>query len=723
MNRPLRLLGPALAFAGGVLVANGSSGSGSRPGREARSAAATTPASGDALVAWVPTVAGTSPPIADAMARVPRTAPAGPHRTANVYAARGETQGFAIVVKAEGAAITRLTVSSSALTCTSGECAGRSIPAENVDAYRAMYQIVGFPSGAGDGRFRGRTNANGPLGSNTLTDPGNGSMCGTGRPFGPAPCHIPDGLIPFQRCSDGSAPPCVMGDVKSTNTCAVDGTGCGPGAPSLAIASRANEELWIEIRVPRGPSSTPGGRYSGTIRLQATAGPAKRTATILVSLNVWDFEIPSRPTFKTGFGFNGGSQPSAFYNVEAQEMFARHKVSLTRYGSTTVMGVDDWPRDDYGPTVARLRRAWGVPNALQVGSYYGVSGSTCVTSWSPSDYLTTAAAEAWVASHRLPTSDVFLYARNSDEINSGLAEPGYFAFPYSSQRRRADGGPGCEKTCNGCTYAYLREAARQIHATTDPPIRMLSVVDPNPYLIRDTADLRGNGRPALDVFVAAPGYGWENPTSVASVTRNFTRSEMWTYNVWVADTFSPKWQLDYSPVSYRIGFIAQALGVSGAAIAEIADSGDLGCDAGAACPGGRSRAPDNPWLHGAFKNVCGGRTGPNCVTNGDSQWLYPASQVGLGRWSVVPHLRLKLFRDGIQDYELIEILKTVSGDDGYTRGSCTAAFPGKTCREIVAAVGGADWSTYSTDTSLLQRARKAIGDKIAADAHRPASNP
>lgn len=683
---------------------------------------APTAAAAGALVAWVPTVSGTAPPMADAMARVPRTAPAGPDLTAEVYAARGETQGFPIVVKAPaGRSVTRLAVSASPLSCSSGACRGKSIAAHHLDFYRAVYQTVRTPSGPGDPLFKGRIHANGPPGSNTLSDPGNRSMCGRGRPFGPAPCHVPDGLVPYRKCGDGSASPCREGDPGSANPCAIDGTACGAGAPSLAVAAGTNQQLWIEIRIPRGRAGTPAGTYSGQITLTAEAG-GPLAAIVPLNLHVWDFELPRSPSFRTGFGFNGGSQPSVFYNVEAQELFAKHEVSLARYGSTTVMGVDDWPRDDYGPTAARLAEAWGVPNALQVGTFHGVTGSDCVTSWSRSDYLTTEAAQAWVATYRLPTSGVLLYARNGDEVVSGLAEAGHFPYPFASQRRRADGGPGCAETCGWCTYRYMREAARQVHATRDPAIEMLSVVDPNPHLVRDTADLGGDGRPALDVFVAAPGYGWESPSALASVRSNATPSELWTYLIRVPDLYSPKWQLDYSPVAYRMGFISQALGVSGAAIAEIADRSELGCDAGPSCPGRRSRPPDNPWLDGLHKNVCGGRAAPNCDLNGDSQWLYPGSQVGLGRWSVVPHLRLKFLRDGIQDYEYIQILKTLSGG-GYARGGCTQAFPGRTCAQVVAAVGGEDWSSYSTDTHLLQRARKAIGDAIAADARRPAGAP
>jgi hypothetical protein len=474
------------------------------------------------------------------------------------------------------------------------------------------------------------------------------------------------------------------------------------------------------VAIPRGRGAAPPGTYRGAIHLAARAG-RPLAARVEVSVHVWDFDLPARPSFRTGFGFNGGSQASAFYNLEAQAMFAKHKVSLARYGTTTTMGVDDWPREDAGPTASRLAAAWGVPNALQVGPYHGPTGDACVTSWSRSDYLTAEAAEAWIARHRPPTEGVLLYARNGDEIVSGLAEGGRLPHPYSSQRRRGDGSPGCAATCGWCTYAYLREAAREIHRTRSPPVAMLSVVDPNPHLLGEDA-AGGSGRPPVDVFVVAPGSGFDNPSAIDAVTRSATPSALWTYQIRVPDTYSPKWLLDYSPVSYRMGFVAHAMGVSGAATAEIADGSDLGCDAGAACPGGRSRPPDNPWRDGVHKNVCGGRVAPDCEMNGDSQWLYPGVQVGLGRWGVVPHLRLKFFRDGIQDYELVRLLKDLGGGRAYETGPCARAFPALTCRELVARLGGRgrDWSTWSSDAHLLQRARRAIGDRIAEGALRPA---
>src|SRR6266511_4721828 len=174
-----------------------------------------------------------------------------------------------------------------------------------------------------------------------------------------------------------------------------------------------------------------------------------------------------------------------------------------------------------------------------------------------------------------------------------------------------------------------------------------------------------------------------------------------------------------------ICFIAQALGVSGAATAELADGSDPGCDAGAACPGRRARPSENPWRDGVHENVCGGRAGPSCSVNGDSQWLYTGAQVGLGRFGVVPHLRLEFLRDGIQDYELVRILRSLARGRRHASVGCAAAFPAQTCAEVVKAVGGSDWSSYSTDAHLLPtnpRTRASGGRPSAARAARRASS-
>ena len=49
---------------------------------------------------------------------------------------------------------------------------------------------------------------------------------------------------------------------------------------------------WIDISVPHGTTNSPPGTYTGTISITADQG----SATIPVTLTVWNFELPAQPS-------------------------------------------------------------------------------------------------------------------------------------------------------------------------------------------------------------------------------------------------------------------------------------------------------------------------------------------------------------------------------------------------------------------------------------------
>jgi len=65
------------------------------------------------------------------------------------------------------------------------------------------------------------------------------------------------------------------------------------------IVKDRNQPVWIEVFVPPG---TPAGSYRGTV--QVTINGATR-ASIPVELNVWNFDLPSTSNLATTFGFSG----------------------------------------------------------------------------------------------------------------------------------------------------------------------------------------------------------------------------------------------------------------------------------------------------------------------------------------------------------------------------------------------------------------------------------
>ncbi len=161
----------------------------------------------------------------------------------------------------------------------------------------------------------------------------------------------------------------------------------------------------------------------------------------------------------------------------------------------------------------------------------------------------------------------------------------------------------------------------------------LSTLFPRRELLDD-----GNGRPLVDIFaINAEMYEEARRTGLweAATARG---SSFWFYTALLnRDTpFAPQWLLDYSPINWRIspGFLAHNLGFSGI----------LGWAADFYDP----RRGQDPWTDVRYFNA--GR-----AFNGEGLWFYPGREVGLPG-SMVPSIRAKWLRDGIEDYEYLRLL-------------------------------------------------------------------
>jgi hypothetical protein len=84
-------------------------------------------------------------------------------------------------------------------------------------------------------------------------------------------------------------------------------------------------------------------------------------------------------------------------------------------------------------------------------------------------------------------------------------------------------------------------------------------------------------------------------------------------------------------------------------------------------------------------------------------FVYPGEQVGLPG-GVVPSIRLKWVRDGVEDYDYARLAGHVGAVDDVAR--------------IVRSVGQ-DWQTWSDDAAQLYRARLELAGQLDAAARRP----
>ncbi|HSW50437.1 MAG TPA: glycoside hydrolase domain-containing protein [Bryobacteraceae bacterium] len=204
-------------------------------------------------------------------------------------------------------------------------------------------------------------------------------------------------------------------------------------------------------------------------------------------------------------------------------------------------------------------------------------------------------------------------------------------------------------------------------ALREAGIRQLVTMAPTPALLDDGS---GAGRSAVDIWVMLPVVYDRALQTVLQAQKK--GDEIWSYNALVQDSYSPKWLIDFDPINFRIqpGFISQSLNLTGLLYWRV----DLW-------------GPD-PW---SVVN-----TGQFQQYPGEGMLVYPGAP--LGAHGVAPSMRLKWLRDGVEDYDYMQLLKE--------------AGHGKQAMEIAARVGK-NWSSWTHDPQALQNARREAGEILS----------
>ncbi len=214
----------------------------------------------------------------------------------------------------------------------------------------------------------------------------------------------------------------------------------------------------------------------------------------------------------------------------------------------------------------------------------------------------------------------------------------------------------------------LREWGRNIHQAG---LKHLVVMPPHPSLYDD-----GTGRSAVDIWVVSARTHLPHQAEVDYV-RSHGKGEVWSYSAMALDNYSPKWLIDYPLIDYRVhaGFINASLGMTGLLYWRVDDW-----------------QMANPWDNPNHQIQ-------NGVYPGDGMLFYPGDQVGLAHDRMIPSLRVKALRDGVEDFEYVQILQRL----------------GKSKRAIeISKLAGADWHNWTLDPQVLAAARIKLGNEIEA---------
>ena len=504
--------------------------------------------------------------VAPSLVRVGPTNAPGTTSSISLSGARGETLDTQIIVTASAGGLTNVNLSPSALTGPGGA----TIAASNVVLYREYYVTVsgtvpqgGFPSGG----------TNPPLGSGTYAEP----------------------LIPFNDPATGLA---LCGTAATLKAC------------NATINAGQNQPYWIDISVPRGPSNSPPGTYTGTITVTSTQG----NVTVPITVTVWNFELPLKPTELSEWTLWNPNTGNTVATL-AQALM-RNKV-MSRYDDA-ISAV---------PDMATL----GMNRVGLDGSFY--IGMQCNGGFSSLPTQVQIAAAAATFPLGLPLDEYV-----ADELTG----------------------------CSGA-YTNLKTLARNLHANGVKSIATFNAVDPN---LQDD----GNGiLPAIDHWVLLTAVQQWPALPYTG------KGDLWSYtscNIGFGNT--PEWLIDYPPINERIqaGFLDWMEGAAGVLYYR-AD----GWTSGNAI--------------GSWDNLNISACGSGSSNPGDGIFLYPPGP--LGSTEPAPGIRLKAIRDGIQDYEYVQILKNLG----------QGAFASSVIQPIAAS-----WTNWTHDPNALEGARLQLGQKL-----------
>jgi hypothetical protein len=235
-------------------------------------------------------------------------------------------------------------------------------------------------------------------------------------------------------------------------------------------------------------------------------------------------------------------------------------------------------------------------------------------------------------------------------------QPGVLLYDYSADE------------IGHCTNLYptIQQWAYNMHQAG---ISNLVSISPKPALYSDGS---GTGRSAVDIWVLLPVMYNNAKSEVDHVLKK--GDSVWSYNTLVQDAYSPKWEIDFDPVNFRVhpGFINQSLNLTGLLYWRI------------------DRWTSDPW-----NNVNNAGAFSSANYPGEGMLVYPGQQVGIQ--GVVASMRLKWLRDGVEDYEYIQILKNLGKAD--------------LAMQISRSVGP-DWMNWTRDAGAIDSARQQLGQAI-----------
>jgi hypothetical protein len=383
------------------------------------------------------------------------------------------------------------------------------------------------------------------------------------------------------------------------------------------VPAGQNRVIWVDVYVPQG---TPAGSYQGTVTL---TGTGLGTAPVPVALTVWPFDLPSTASLATTFGMGwddaclqevGSYSACGDAGVIASHLrYARfaldHRVTVdTVYTGPSALsgGAFDWSTWDatYGPLLDGTAQTL-LPGAQQ---------TTARFEWAS----TTAHYAAWAQHFKAKGWFARTYDYTCDEPPAGCS--------WSSI-------PTLAATVHGGDPAFpVLVTTTLAHATANGVLSSINWLVP---IINDIWDKGGSDtRSSYDGWLSSPDTRLFMYQSCMSEGCSGGSSKSYSsyFTGW------PSYMID-APASLNRAMEWQSFleGMSGELYYETTFAYGSGND---------------PWQNQFY---FGG--------NGDGTLFYPGTVAKIGGRDPVPvaSIRLKLIREGMEDYEYLKLLESLGG--------------------------------------------------------------
>ena len=375
--------------------------------------------------------------------------------------------------------------------------------------------------------------------------------------------------------------------------------------------------FWVDILVPEAAAA---GVYRGTYRVSAEGA---RPVDIPVSLTVWDFALPATPTLVTEFG-SPAERLHAYYRKRAadgvepepgdwaavegqcQDLLTEHRLNAVPPAS--LLTPEEQPDGTFAIPAASLDALRDFIDRYHVNAV-------------PTPHPDTAVKDPEKERQRLHA-----WLAAFDRAAADLDRPGILFYTYLK-----------DEPNSAEQYRYVQTWGRAVREAKSV-VKVLVVEQPwtSPdqwHANSSWGDLYG----AVDIW--CPLFSLHRQDKAAE--RQALGETIWTYTAMCQMEPTPWWQTDYPLLNYRVPtWMAWGDGMKG-----LLYWGGLAY----------WRETDDPWTKAPFyTDLPSAKEGqPAPIFNGDGSLVYPARAVGFD--GIVPSLRLKALRDGIEDFEYLAI--------------------------------------------------------------------